>query len=233
LFRILTLALFALLLVACSQDVTDARQLLTQSLAVPKDVEFRRLDTYPGGVVCGEFSAYISHHLPKQDYQRFLTVRGELYAQPSELEWSVYCSDEPGQRLFEATGIGPYTADNGALAKIAADLSSLALALDSYYSDNFKYPTAAQTLQALVSARQDDQGREPRKFREGGYLEKIPNDPWGRPYEYQEEQWGRTKGNYVLTTRGADGSPGGEGADKDISTIYLQYLEHIAITLAP
>ena len=232
-FRFVTLTLCALLLVACSQDVKDARQLLTQSLAVPKDVEFRRLDTYPGGVVCGEYSAYISHHLPKQEFQPFLTVRGILYAEPSDLEWSVFCSDEPGQRLFEATGIGPYTADNRELAKVTADLISLVQALDSYYRDNFKYPTAEQTLQALVSATPDNLGRAPRNFREGGYLERIPNDPWERPYEYQEEQWGRTKGNYVLTTRGADGSPGGEGADKDISTLYLRYLEHIAITLAP
>ena len=227
--RLLPTLVACLLLGACSADIKDAQQILTDSLAISKDVEFRNLESYPGGVVCGEYSAYESHKTPKADFKPFIVVRGSPDKTPREFDLAFYCSDQPAQVLLEKTGIGLFDANNEALAKITADYSTLAAVLEPFYKDNFFYPSMAQGLEALVRAT-DAPGKSI-KVKEGGYLESLPVDPWGRPYRYFEEQWGRTKGYYVLTTLGADGKEGGEGENKDITSDYLSYLQHIAFVL--
>lgn len=80
-------------------------------------------------------------------------------------------------------------------------------ALDSYRLDTGSYPTTSQSLNALNT----DPGIQ---GWDGPYLKKgIPNDPWGRPYLYQSPG---THGDYDLMSYGADGSPGGDGENKDI-----------------
>lgn len=99
--------------------------------------------------------------------------------------------------------------DKAKRTKAQADIAELKTALDRYYLDNGYYPTSDQGLQALVQAPTG--GRVPANYEEGGYIEKLPSDPWGNQYFYQSD------GNsYVLKSFGADGKPGGSGKDADI-----------------
>jgi len=217
----------SLVLAACSGEVEEAKQLLEDSLGLRKPLEFRQVQTFPGGVVCGEYRA--NKHGVWTRYRPFLTVRGELYKQPTQRDWDIFCGETPSQALLDATGIGPYVAGNTELAQVTADLSALDRALESYYRDHDFYPTMEQGLGALVSPPQ--QMRSSGKDPAGGYLESIPVDPWGRSYLYMEEQWGRTKGSFVITTLGADGVEGGGGRNADIQSTLLPYLRHIAVVL--
>src|SRR5579859_3538221 len=75
--------------------------------------------------------------------------------------------------------------DKAKRVKAQADISALKTALDRYYLDNSSYPTTDQGLAALISAPQN--GKVPTDYPEGGYIERIPNDPWGNPYVYQSD----------------------------------------------
>ncbi len=62
------------------------------------------------------------------------------------------------------------------------DIRAIQNALDMYKLDNHRYPTTDQGLEALVNP--PDSGPEPPNYRDGGYLRKVPTDPWGNPYQY-------------------------------------------------
>ena len=104
--------------------------------------------------------------------------------------------------------------DKAKRTKAMADLSELKTALDRYYIDNGSYPTTDQGLTALVS--RPSSGRIPANYEEGGYIQRVPLDPWGNAYFYQSE--GTT---YVLKSFGADGVEGGEGKNADIDASQL------------
>jgi len=85
----------------------------------------------------------------------------------------------------------------------------LGQALDQFRLDTGRYPTTAEGLDALVS----DPGLP---NWDGPYLKKsVPNDPWGRPYNYESPG---THGDYDLLSYGVDGSPGGEDENKDLTS---------------
>ena len=100
-------------------------------------------------------------------------------------------------------------ADKARITKAKADISELKTALDRYYLDNGIYPTTDQGLQALTSL--PTSGNIPHDYPQGGYIEKIPLDPWGNSYFYQSDG-----SAYALKSFGADGEPGGEGNNADI-----------------
>ncbi len=82
-------------------------------------------------------------------------------------------------------------------------------ALELFRLDTGRYPTSEEGLNAL----NDDPGIENWA---GPYLKKaVPNDPWRRPYTYQSPG---NHGDYDMYSYGADGSPGGEGENKDINS---------------
>jgi general secretion pathway protein G len=87
-------------------------------------------------------------------------------------------------------------------------------ALRLFKSDNGFYPSTEQGLDALIS--EPETGQIPEHYKPGGYLEKkgIPKDPWGNEYIYLSPG---TQGDYEIVTYGADGQPGGEKYDADIS----------------
>ena len=87
-------------------------------------------------------------------------------------------------------------------------------ALKMYQLDNGSYPSTEQGLQALVEA--PTTGRLPRKWRDGGYLEKgkIPKDPWGNDYLYLSPG---IHGDFDIMSYGDDNSPDGEGKDADVN----------------
>ena len=103
--------------------------------------------------------------------------------------------------------------------KARVQIESVETALKLYKLDNGYYPTTEQGLQALVQP--PTVGRLPRKWREGGYLEKgkVPADPWGNEYVYLSPG---IHHDFDLTSHGADGQPGGEDKDQDINNWELE-----------
>lgn len=91
------------------------------------------------------------------------------------------------------------------------DINSLMQALKLYKLDNQRYPSAEQGLEALV--RKPTAGTIPGNWRP--YLEKLPNDPWGHPYQFANPG---VKGEIDVYSFGADGRAGGDGADADIGS---------------
>ena len=67
--------------------------------------------------------------------------------------------------------------------KAVSDLVALENALDMYRLDNGRYPTTRQGLDALVTAPDIDP--VPREYRSGGYIRRLPQDPWGNRYVYE------------------------------------------------
>lgn len=98
----------------------------------------------------------------------------------------------------------------------ASDLRAIANALELYKLDNFHYPSTEQGLAALV----EKPIGQPlaRYWRSGGYLRKLPVDPWGNSYLYLTPG---SKGEFDLFSTAADSQPGGagEGADVDYADL--------------
>ena len=109
--------------------------------------------------------------------------------------------------------------DEARQEKARMDIVALESALKLYKLDNGSYPSTEQGLQALVEA--PETGTLPRKWRDGGYLEKrtVPKDPWGNDFVYLSPG---IKGKYDIISYGADGVAGGEGFDKDINNWDLE-----------
>lgn len=101
--------------------------------------------------------------------------------------------------------------DDARITAARQDVATLAQALRLYKLDNLAYPTTDQGLQALVA--KPAAAPIPSNWKAGGYLERLPKDPWGREYRYLNP--GR-HGEIDVYSLGADGEPGGEGNDADI-----------------
>ena len=102
-------------------------------------------------------------------------------------------------------------ADDARVTAARTDITNLMQALKLYKLDNMRYPTADQGLQALVSKPTS----EPVPSNWKPYIEKLPNDPWGRPYQYLNPG---IKGEVDVMSFGADGVAGGEGKNADIGS---------------
>ncbi len=118
-----------------------------------------------------------------------------------------------------AAMIAPKIMDRPDEARIVAarqDIATLVQALKMYRLDNIRYPSTEQGLQALVTKPAIDP--IPENWKSGGYLEKLPKDPWGNAYVYLNP--GR-HGDIDVISLGADGQTGGEGKDADIGSWML------------
>ena len=100
-------------------------------------------------------------------------------------------------------------ADDARVTAARTDVNNLVQALKLYRLDNQRYPSGEQGLEALV--RKPTAGTVPPNWRP--YLDKLPNDPWGRAYQYVNPG---VRGEVDVFSFGADGQPGGEGPDADI-----------------
>ena len=101
--------------------------------------------------------------------------------------------------------------EDAKVAKAKEDIQSLETALTMYYMDNSKYPTNDQSLTALTTQPTDPSIKN---WKPGGYIERISKDPWQNDYQYV---YPGTHGRpYDLCSLGADGQPGGDGANADI-----------------
>ena len=110
--------------------------------------------------------------------------------------------------------IAPNVLDRASDAKVTAartDVNNLMQALKLYKLDNQRFPSGEQGLEALV--RKPAAGPAPPNWKP--YLDKLPNDPWGRPYQYLNPG---VKGEIDVFSLGADGQPGGEGHNADVGS---------------
>ena len=94
------------------------------------------------------------------------------------------------------------------LKKAAVDIQSLESALEMYKLKNNTFPTTEQGLDALVTAPTIDP--IPRNYQEGGFIKRLPNDPWGNPYQLISPG---ELGAIDIFTNGPDGEA---GTDDDI-----------------
>ena len=101
--------------------------------------------------------------------------------------------------------------DDARVTAARTDVTNLMQSLKLYKLDNQRYPSAEQGLEALV--RKPTAGNAPANWRP--YLDKLPNDPWGQPYQYVNPG---VKGEIDVFSYGADGKAGGEGKNADIGS---------------
>lgn len=99
--------------------------------------------------------------------------------------------------------------DEAQVTKVRQDIRSIESALKLYRLDNFRYPDTDDGLDALVTPPSDPGARWP----EGGYLDRLPMDPWNRQYVYL---YPGNNGELDIYSLGRDGQQGGEGLDADI-----------------
>ena len=102
-------------------------------------------------------------------------------------------------------------ADDARVTAARTDVNNLMQALKLYKLDNQRFPTSEQGLQALVT--KPTTGTVPSNWKP--YLDKLPNDPWGRPYQYASPG---LKGDVDIYSFGADGVIGGDGKNADIGS---------------
>jgi len=99
--------------------------------------------------------------------------------------------------------------DEAQVTKVKQDIRAIESALKLYRLDRFRYPTTEEGLNALVTPPSDPSVAWPA----GGYLDRLPKDPWDRPYVYVQPG---TQGEFDIYSLGRDGTQGGDGVDADI-----------------
>lgn len=107
--------------------------------------------------------------------------------------------------------------DQARAARAQSDIAAISSAVNLYRLDNFRYPTTDQGLAALVT--RPSTPPVPANWARNGYMDRLPVDPWGGAYHYLEPG---VHGDFDVFSYGADGAPGGEGADADIGSWGLQ-----------
>jgi general secretion pathway protein G len=103
--------------------------------------------------------------------------------------------------------------DQARVVAARSDIAAIMSALKLYRLDNGAYPSADQGLAALV--KKPERGEIPRNWKSGGYLEKLPVDPWGIEYLYLNPG---IRGEVDVFSLGADRKPGGEGFDAEVGS---------------
>ena len=101
--------------------------------------------------------------------------------------------------------------DRAKTEKARADIATLEQAIETYRLENQTFPVTEQGLDALTKAPAGL--AHPENYRPGGYIKRLPEDPWSKAYQYVAP--GRT-GAFDVYSLGADGKVGGEGHDADI-----------------
>ena len=102
--------------------------------------------------------------------------------------------------------------DEARITKAKQDIRALESALNLYKLDNYDYPTTEQGLESLI--QRPATPPEPQNWKTGGYVDRLPLDPWGNDYQYLSPG---QNGAIDLYSLGADGQIGGEGTKGDIA----------------
>lgn len=107
--------------------------------------------------------------------------------------------------------------DDARIHAARQDISTLMQSLKLYRLDNTRYPTTEQGLQALIM--KPTSGPNASGWKQGGYIDRLPHDPWGNPYQYL---FPGIFSEVDVFSLGADGQPGGSGSDADIGSWDIQ-----------
>jgi general secretion pathway protein G len=105
--------------------------------------------------------------------------------------------------------------DDARRTAVKVQMRNIEQALQLFKLDTGMYPSTEQGLEALV--RKPTVGAIPQRWREGGYLPKVPMDTWGHTFQYRSPG-AEGKREYELVSMGADGKPGGQGNDADLES---------------
>ena len=103
------------------------------------------------------------------------------------------------------------TRDVAMTQKAKADIALIEQGLDMYRLDNYTYPRGEDGLKALQTPPAGL--AQPDRYRRGGYLKRLPDDPWGKPYQYANPG---QHGAIDIYSLGADGVAGGDGENADL-----------------
>lgn len=103
--------------------------------------------------------------------------------------------------------------DDARIVAAKQDIATMMQALKLYKLDNQRYPTTEQGLSALVA--KPTVGPASDNWKTGGYLDKLPKDPWGNAYQFLSPG---LKGEVDIFSLGADAQPGGAANDADIGS---------------
>ena len=106
--------------------------------------------------------------------------------------------------------------DEARVVAARQDIGTLMQALKLYRLDNQRYPSTEQGLAALLA--KPSAAPLPANWKTGGYLDRLPRDPWGNPYQYLQPG---LHAEVDLFSFGADGQPGGTDLDADIGSWQL------------
>ncbi len=103
--------------------------------------------------------------------------------------------------------------DEARVVAARQDIATIMQALRLYRLDNLRYPTSEQGLTALVAP--PTLAPIAANWKAGGYLERLPKDPWGNLYQYLNPG---LRGEIDVFSFGADGVAGGQGTDADVGS---------------
>ena len=207
---------------ACSNRTEEAKDILASHMGDKLYLEYQNLETFPGGVVCGEFRSNDPMRGSSR-FRRFVVFGETAMHRPSKRDLAIFCDEDSAAALRANFGIGPVEDEENHLSQIQSDLHQLQTALEQYREDNAFLPTPQQGLPALLSITNTPPA--PMNFKPGGYLNSLPIDPWGRPYIYNIRGLsGGVAQQFRLYTLGADGVRGGEGKNADVALKHLNYL---------
>ena len=212
-----------LFLQGCVNQTELAKETLEAGMFTDRNVTYRNMETYPGKVVCGEFTT--RRRIREFDYKPFIFYAEKINQRPTAEDLAVFCSLTPLEGLQKVSGINFSGDSKPSLLHIRADFSLLDTALKQYEVDNAWVPKTDQGLKALVQP--SDIAPKPRAFRDGGYISEVPLDPWGRPYIYAGPVFAGMQGQYKLLSLGADGKEGGKDINADFEARHVKYINHI------
>ena len=208
--------LLCLLLSACATYTADYRARLVASLPDKNRVSFDNTETYPGRVLCGEYTA--SRRDGYGRVTRAFVVTPELtLTRVGEDKRAVFCSDDPETALFSTFGIGVAETGRPEVEKVSADMAAIDAAVLAFYNDRGYAP---QTLEQLLEG-------------DFGATDANLEDPWGRPYRFSAGLAGRSLPRFTLGTLGRDGSRGGTGPDADIDNRMIDVVRHVLAISGP
>ena len=217
----LTCSAMAIFLTGCTSTEDQIAEILDDR-AEPISSNYKDMTQYPGNVTCGKYLTKDFQGFPV--YRDFVVIDTVANLNPRPIDVNIYCSNDPAAALNIEFNID-YEGQKAQIDRILEDFRSLAVPLSAYNRDNPNFPWTEQGLQALIQPATT--GNPPINFPEGGYIDSIPSDPWGRDYDYVCEPFAGIVIPYKLQSLGADGVEGGSGENADIKHSYIPYFDHI------
>jgi general secretion pathway protein G len=221
--KYLFIAFTVMLLQACVDQVQLAKQEMNVSVLRDGIITYQNIHTYPGNIVCGRYTT--SRKNQDDLFTPFIYRDKKVDTRPPSLDLAIFCTEEPQRSLLVIIGIDLQKCDSSQLPKILEDFRALGNALMQYDTDNGTFPRHRQGLDALVNS--STMQPKPPRFKSGGYIAELPTDPWGNPYLYEGPTFGGSKGQYSISTLGADNAVGGALENADVDNQYLKYIDHI------